>query len=215
MSNILILAAHPDDEILGCGGIIKKFSDKGHRVDLLTFTDGEGARNNGDINRNLLLEKVKAIIGINGYKYANFPDNAMDTIPFLSIVQFIEQSVEYFPDYIFTHSMHDLNIDHQIVCKATLTAFRPQRGHKHQIYSYYIPSSTDYNPLSQFHGTAYFELNEAQVKSKMDALKIYDKEIFPKPHSRSYTNIKNLMEVWGNEVGLNFAEKFEHIRTVY
>ena len=88
---ILILAAHPDDETLGCGGTIAKLSQLGHDVELITFTNGESARDNPDnLNRNDQLEKVSEILGINKFSYGNFPVNKMDTIPLLEICKFLE-----------------------------------------------------------------------------------------------------------------------------
>ena len=213
-NNILILAAHPDDETLGCGAAISKLSREGHNIHLLTFTDGVGSRKMGEENRNPKLQQVSNILGINNSISGDFPDNAMDSVPLLDICKFIESNVNYYPDIIFTHFIGDLNIDHQIVTKATLTAFRPQNGHKIKIYSYYVPSSTDYNPITYFDANSYIEISEIDVKNKMEALKIYDKEMRIYPHTRSYQNVENLMKVWGSEVGLLYCEKFKLIREI-
>ena len=210
----LILAAHPDDETLGCGATIHKLSQEGYDIQLLTFTDGVSSRNNNEKNRNPKLESVSNILGISKYTAGNFPDNAMDSIPLLNLCKFIEENVDYIPDVIFTHFIGDLNIDHQLVTKAVLTAFRPQYGNKIKIYSYYVPSSTDYNPLSHFNGNSYFKLNKENINAKLEALKHYDKEMREYPHTRSYKNIDNLMKVWGSEVGLLYCEKFKLIREV-
>jgi LmbE family N-acetylglucosaminyl deacetylase len=211
---ILVLAAHPDDETLGCGGAIKKLSDEGHDIQLLTFTDGVGSRRAGEENRNPKLKLVSDILGISKYSSGNFPDNAMDSIPLLEVCKFIESNVDYDPDIIFTHFIGDLNIDHQIVTKAALSAFRPQRGNKMKIYSYYVHSSTDYNPTTYFDGRVYLELHASHMQAKMDALKIYEVEMRPYPHSRSYQNVENLMRVWGSEVGLVYCEKFKLLREI-
>ena len=95
-----------------------------------------------------------------------------------------------------------------------MTVFRPQNGGKTKIYSYYVPSSTDYNPLNNFVGNVYVDV-ENYKNVKLDCLrKCYSEEIREYPHSRSYTNIENLMKVWGSEVGLKFAEKFQLIREI-
>jgi len=212
---ILVLAAHPDDETLGCGGTIKNLSNKGYKIELLTFTDGVSSRNNNEYDRSSKLKLISQELGISKYTPGEFPDNAMDTIPLLDLCRFIEQNTEGPYDMIFTHFIGDLNIDHQLIAKATLIAFRPQYGHKTKIYSYYVPSSTDYNPLSTFDGNSYFELSKDDVRAKIDALSLhYNEEMRPSPHSRSYNNITNLMNVWGNEVGLEYAEKFKLIRDI-
>lgn len=211
---ILVLAAHPDDETLGCGGTIKKLSEEGHEIQLITFTDGVGSRNNNEVNRNPKLEQVSKILGIHKHSSGAFPDNAMDSVPLLEICKFIESNVDYTPDIVFTHFIGDLNIDHQLVTKAALSAFRPQRGNKMKIYSYYVHSSTDYNPTTYFDGKVYVELNEEHLHAKMDALKIYEAEMRPYPHSRSYQNVENLMRVWGSEMGLVYCEKFKLLREI-
>lgn len=214
MKNILILAAHPDDETLGCGGTLKRLSSEGNNIRLITFTNGEAARGVTDKNRNTVLDKVSEILGINSYTYGDFPDNAMDSIPLLDICKFLEYNLTFNPDIIFTHFQGDLNVDHQLVAKATWTVFRPQQGDKQKIYSYFVPSSTDYNPISCFNASTYFTLTGEHSYAKQEALKIYDEEMRPWPHTRSYENVHNLMRVWGSEVGVNYAEKFLNIREV-
>lgn len=212
--NILILAAHPDDETLGCGATIHNLSLQGHNIELITFTDGVGSRDNNENNRNPKLQEVSKILGISKFTSGDFPDNAMDSVPLLKLSKFIENNTEGHYDIIFTHFIGDLNIDHQLVTKATLTAFRPQYGLKTKIYSYFVPSSTDYNPLSYFDGTSYFSLSKENVEAKTKALEVYDKEMRTYPHTRSYQNVNNLIKVWGSEVGLLYCEKFKLIREI-
>ena len=211
---ILVLAAHPDDETLGCGGTIHRLSKEGYEVNLLTFTDGESSRGTKGLNRNEKLDGVATILGISNHSSANFPDNAMDSILFIDLCKFIEDNVNYVPDIILTHHYEDLNIDHHLVAKATFTVFRPQRGDSQRIFSYFVPSSTDYNPISIFAGNTYFRLSESDVKAKQSALRLYHKEMRKYPHTRSYRNIENLIRVWGSEVGTEYAEKFISIREI-
>ena len=211
--NILILAAHPDDETLGCGATIIKLS-KYNEVSLITFTDGVSSRSPAHDSRTNRLNKVCKELGISKCTIGEFPDNQMDQVPLLEVSKFIEESIEKRPDIIFTHHPGCLNIDHSTVYRATLTAFRPQHGHPHEIYSYYIPSSTDYNPLSDFSGNVYHNVADT-CEEKIRILKeCYSDEMRPFPHSRSCKNIRNLMMVWGAESGLEYAEKFKLIRKV-
>ena len=212
MKKVLVLAAHPDDETLGCGGTINRLSKEGCQIQLITFTNGEESRGVFDKDRNNLLDKVSVKLGIQKFSSADFPDNAMDSIPLINICKFIEAEVDYNPDIIFTHHPEDMNIDHQLVAKATFTVFRPQFGEKHQIFSYFVPSSTDYNPTLNLLGNSYFKLLKENLEAKLETLKIYDNEMRDYPHTRSYKNIENLMRVWGSEVGTEFAEKFVKIR---
>jgi LmbE family N-acetylglucosaminyl deacetylase len=181
---------------------------------LITFTDGESSRGDLQKNRNEKLEYVSEILGIDSFSYGNFPDNAMDSVPLLDICKFLDSQIEVEPDIIFTHFYGDLNIDHQLVARATFTVFRPQSGKKQKIYSYYVPSSTDYNPIDNFDGNCYFQVSGENINRKFKALQVYQNEMREYPHSRSHDNVLNLMKVWGSEVGLHAAEKFKLIRNV-
>ena len=102
--NILILAAHPDDETLGCGATIARLAEEGNRVHLITFTDGVSARDGTELkNRNSKLEKVSEILGIQSYDAADFPDNQMDAVPLLDICKFMEKNIPFDPQIVFTH----------------------------------------------------------------------------------------------------------------
>jgi LmbE family N-acetylglucosaminyl deacetylase len=212
---VLVLAAHPDDETLGCGATIHKLSSLGCDIEVITFTDGVGSRNNNESDRNPKLQAVSNILGIKKYTSGNFPDNAMDSVPLLDLCKFIEENTDDHYDLIFTHYTDDLNVDHGLVTKAALTAFRPQNYiSSTKMYAYYVPSSTDYNPLSIFDGNTYYSVSIEDVNAKYQALRIYDNEMRNPPHSRSYTNVSNLMEVWGAEAGCSFSEKFKLIREI-
>lgn len=213
-SNILVLAAHPDDETLGCGGTLSKLNEQGCNIELLTFTDGVTSREGEDGNRNIKLDTVSSILGIDRYKSGEFPDNAMDSVSILQVAKFIEGNVKTQPDIIFTHFPFDLNIDHQIVTKACLAAFRPQHGKSVSIYSYYVPSATDYNSVNPFDGKVYIKLEQKHIDAKLKALEVYEEEMREYPHSRSYSNVVNLSRVWGSEVGAEYCEKFMLIREV-
>ena len=215
----LIIAAHPDDEVLGCGGVLSKYYDDEKM--LIILTDGESSRNNDNnsnfsFNRNILIENnIKQMLNIKYFNSGKFPDNKLDSIPLLDIIKFIEKHTKsFFPDIIFTHHPDCLNIDHAITYRAVITAFRPQHGISQQIYSFYIPSSTNFNPLNNFCGNVYFKLEQKDVDKKIECLKIYKNELRDYPHSRSLDNIINLMKVWGSEIGTNYCEKFQLIRNI-
>lgn len=108
--HILVLAAHPDDETLGCGATMARLSNDGCHIQLLTFTDGISARDPGGINRNCQLDEVSKILGIESFVSNDFPDNAMDSVPLLDVCRFIEKNVKTQPEIIFTHHPECLNI---------------------------------------------------------------------------------------------------------
>lgn len=211
---VLVLAAHPDDETLGAGATISRLADEGAYIKLLTFTDGESARGQTTKNRNDRLDKVCSKLGISDYSFANYPDNRLDIISLLDKCKYIENNVDFEPNIIFTHYPQCLNIDHEQVYRATVTVFRPQTKLNQTILSYAIPSSTDYNPRATFRGNVYYDVTTT-YQTKLDCLREnYDAEMRNSPHSRSYENIENLMKVAGSEVGVEYAEKFELIRSV-
>ena len=135
-SNILVLAAHPDDETLGCGATIAKLAEEGHNIHLMTFTDGVDSRDEEGIeNRNNKLKEISQILGINTFNHGGFPDNSMEIVHLLQLCKYLENNCPFTPDLIFTHHPDCLNIDHEMVYRATLTAFRPQFGFKQSILS--------------------------------------------------------------------------------
>jgi N-acetylglucosamine malate deacetylase 1 len=213
MKNILVIVAHPDDETLGCGATIKKLTEEGNYVKLITFTDGEGARENNE-DRTSIIKDVCQYLGINDFVCGNFPDNKMDSVPLLDLVKFIEKNVDFQPDIIYTHWEHCNNVDHALVYKATITAFRPQNGKNIKIYSFFVPSSSDYNPTYYFNGNIYENVENFYNYKKECLLNFYKNELREYPHTRSIENIENLMKVWGSEVGLRYAEKFILVRSI-
>ena len=137
----------------------------------------------------------------------------MDSVPLLDICKFIEKEVKDIPDVIFTHHSGDLNIDHNIVYRSVLTVFIPQNKKEIEINCFEIPSSTEWNPNNNFNCNLYVDV-EKFVEKKIEALRIYDNEMRAYPHPRSYEAIINKLKCSGNEVGLNYAERFQSIRKI-
>ena len=214
-NQVLVLAAHPDDETLGCGGTIARFASEGSDVRLLIFTDGISARCSGD--RRDQLEKVSKILGISEYKCFDFPDNMMDSVPLLSIVSKIEKYLEesgFLPDIVLTHSPFCLNVDHRAVYNSTITVFRGlEQFNPIKIMSYEVLSSSEWNPVSGFMPNAYVNIANS-FKKKVKALKVYSSEMRDHPHPRSIKNVKRVAKIHGSEAGIDFAERFMIIREV-
>ena len=221
---ILVVAAHPDDEILGCGGTVSDLIKKGFEA--YTFILGEGVTSR-DENRDLgkrktdlenLREEIlnaNEIIGVKKVFTYNFPDNRFDSINFLDIVKTIEEvKNEIKPDIIFTHSKSDLNIDHQITYRAVLTATRPMKGETvKEVYSFEILSSTEWNYPISFTPNVYFDIKDT-MNLKLKAMEKYSSELREYPHPRSLKGIKLKAKQRGLEVGLEYAEAFELVRKV-
>lgn len=216
-NNILVVAAHPDDEALGCGGTLAKHISNGDNVKVVFLSDGETSRNEIK-NNSINLRKKNAInsLKILGVKKTNIifnslPDNALDSIPLIKIAKILEEIKSIFkPDIIYTHFGNDLNVDHRAAYNATLIAFRPQpKESARKIFCFEILSSTDWssNINSPFNPN-YFVNIEKFYKKKIASVKAYKTEIKKDPHSRSLKNIENLAGFRGMSCGVKYAEAF-------
>ncbi len=215
-NNVLIVVAHPDDECLGCGGTIAKLTRSGCIVDLLIMTDGEGSRgtvHEKDIsNRKLAAIKSSKMLGVNNITILDYPDNSLDTVPFIGIVKSIEikfMGGQY--DALFTHFSYDMNIDHKLTSRAALTACRPQPNQTIKtILTFEVRSSTDYSSSSfgcAFSPNYFVDISDYR-KIKFDALSFYIKELREFPHSRSLKAIESHSISRGTSVGVSHAEAF-------
>lgn len=221
---ILIVAAHPDDEILGCGGAIAKFVNQGYKATVLILGEGITARhinkNDKQILRklNLLRKQIRQaniIIGVKEVYTYNYPDNMFDTVDFLDIVRSVESiRSKIKPDIIFTHHSGDLNIDHQITYNAVLTAARPLPGNDvKEIYSFEIPSSSEWRYPNSFSPDLFIDITSTMILKKKAILK-YSGELRDFPHPRSLKGIEINARSWGMKSGLNYAEAFKCIRII-
>lgn len=224
MKTVLVVAAHPDDEVLGCGGTIAGLAKEGADVYILIL--GEGVTGRDDIRdtekrSNDLkglrskAEEANKILGVKKVFFADFPDNRFDTVDFLDIVKVIEKTKnDIRPEVIFTHYEKDLNIDHQITYKAVITAARPlpEEGSR-EIYSFEVLSSTEWAfPLS-FSPNVFFDIT-GTINLKEKAMEQYRSELKEFPHPRSIEGITVNAKTWGMKVGLECAEAFQNVRII-
>lgn len=219
--SILVVASHPDDEALGCGGTIAKHIDNKDIVNLVIMTDGVGSRikaNNLNLkNRIKSLKKSKSILGISKVYRMGFEDNSMDKTPLLNIVQKLEKIIKKIdPSVIYTHHHGDLNVDHRLTQAAVMTACRPTPESKvTEIYGFEVLSSTEWaNPRSSLFKPNLFIDISKYINVKLKALKAYDMEMRKKPHSRSFDHVKVLAKHRGYTSGINMAEAFEVYRLI-
>ena len=222
IKKVLVVAAHPDDELLGCGGTLIKLAKKNCKIFTLFFTDGVSARGNKfskkvNNRKNNALKSLK-IMGVHSSKFLSYPDNGLDTVPLIKIVREIEQIITKFkPDTILTHSNVDLNIDHEIVSRAVVTASRPKPNFcVKNILLFETLSSTEWNfnlKKKTFNPNYFIDIT-LTIKKKIKAAKAYKNEINSWPHPRSIKGIKNLASYRGQSVGLKYAEAFYLLRYV-
>ncbi len=221
-NRILIIAAHPDDEVLGCFGAVAKLIKKGYEAYTLILSGGKTSR--GEVEQSELdklqneLKEANSLIGIKETFCANFPDNAFDSVTLLEIVKKIEEIINLVkPEIIFTHHIGDMNVDHQITHKAVLTATRPMADEcVKTIYSMEIPSSTEWNSFNKetiFVPNVFFDVT-ATIDLKVEAMAKYVSELREYPHPRSLQHIKEHAKVNGTKVGLKYSENFMLIRNI-
>lgn len=221
---ILIVAAHPDDEVLGCFGTVARLIKDGYEAYTLILGEGKTSRDEKRVVENkkdeieILNEEIKRannIIGIKKCFIYNFPDNRFDSIDLLDIVKIISKvKNEVNPDIIFTHYENDLNIDHQITYKAVLTATRPiQNESVKEIYSFEVLSSTEWNYPLSFIPNIFFDI-ESTFNLKLEAMKCYQSELRNYPHPRSIKGIELNAKYNGMRVGNRYAEAFKIVRII-
>ena len=172
MKKIILVAAHPDDELLGSAGTLMYLISKGYKVKIIFLCDGESSRNiNQKTIKSLINQRKKQAIKVsklckfNEPVFANFPDNKLDTIPLLEIIKFIEREIKKFkPSILITHNENDLNIDHRLTFKAVITATRPStKTFVKSIYCFETPSSTENNfskIKTSFNPNIYFDITK-------------------------------------------------------
>ena len=219
--NILVIAAHPDDEILGCGASMAKHIDRGDNVNVLIMAEGYTSRQHqrnkhkADVElSNLKTACLQAckILGVNNVDFAGFPDNRMDSVDLLDVIKVVETYIDQIkPSTVYTHFCNDLNIDHRIVFESVQTACRPtQNNSVISLLSFEIQSSTEWqsNIFGQFFAPNFYINIEKYLELKLKALKIYKSEMRSWPHPRSIPSVELLAKLRGSQVGLNAAEAF-------
>jgi len=218
---VLIVAAHPDDEVLGCGGTIAKHIDQGDKVHTVFMADGTSARTSAkedSIKKRIeTCDHVQSFFGITSTHFLEFSDNQMDNIPLLEVIKKLEKVFKKIkPSIIYTHHHNDLNIDHRKTHEAVMTVARPiPRSIISEIYGFEVLSSTEWStPQKGVFAPNFFVDITKQLDTKINALRMYNDEMRPTPHSRSINHAEVLAKHRGYSVGLEMAEAFEVYRII-
>jgi LmbE family N-acetylglucosaminyl deacetylase len=227
MKKVLVICAHPDDDILGCGGIMSKYVSTGTLFRVIFIAEGSSCRFNADeLNSEAVLETIKERnnfgicalkkLGVNDFKFYNLPCGRLDIISIIEINKIIENEIKIFePDTVFTHAEYDANNDHGLVFKATIMATRPCSSHKvKNLFSFEILSSTEWKYTNSFEPNYFEELNQNDVIKKWEALAEYETEIKEFPFPRSLEGISTLAKYRGLQAGVSYAEAFRIIRKI-
>lgn len=218
----LIVAAHPDDEVLGAGGTICKLAQGGKRIYVCILCSQAEARNFRpsvmELQRDV--EKSAGLLGIQEVIYGNFPNIQFNTVPHLELVQFIEKAiVQTKAEVIFTHHPSDLNNDHvqaSLACQAAVRIFQRRRDIQplKDFLFMEVLSATEWALNSSgnpFRPNTFIEIGEECLVKKIEALSIYKGVMRDYPHPRSQEALRGLAAFRGAQCGLEFAEAFESV----
>ena len=217
MTSILVVAAHPDDEVLGCGGYIAARVKSGDEVVVTFVSDGVTSRDENlgiaEIEtRRHAARSASQVLGVKDVSFGDFPDNKLDSVPVLEVIKTIESVIRRVqPSIVVTHFGGDLNIDHRIVNQAVITSCRPTSGQcVKQIMFFEIPSSTEWQVPNE--GEVFvpnwFEDISQTLELKAQALKMYEHELREWPHPRSVKAVEHLAHWRGASCGVDAAEAF-------
>jgi LmbE family N-acetylglucosaminyl deacetylase len=224
--NVSVIAAHPDDELLGCGGTAARLAHEGHLVSFAILGEGitsrQPQREAADREQVSALrttsEQVANLLGAKKLSMHGLPDNRFDTLPLLEVVKIVEQVIEEWrPDVIYTHHCGDLNVDHQVVGRAVLTATRPMRGQcVRELYMFEVASSTEwaFQQLAPVFNPNVFVDISSTLSLKLEGMRAYECEIRRFPHPRSEEALRAIAQRWGSVAGCNAAEAFQAVRVL-
>ena len=231
---VLVIVAHPDDEVLGMGGTLRKLSVKNHDIKVVFLATGIAARRSDkfrnetkyEINKTLIKkmeEQIKKlrldakralkILGIKNIEFFDFPDNEMDMVSNLEITKTIENIIKKFkPDVIYTHTKNDINVDHRAIFNATITATRPStRVNVKKVICFEVPSSSEWNFGDTFSPNIFVDIKR-ELSYKKKAIQTYKTELKKFPHPRSANSLDIIAKRWGTVSGFEASEAFELIR---
>lgn len=221
MKKVLVVAAHPDDEVLGCGATIARHAKVGDEVHVVILAEGVTSRdkvrerNSHTMELSKLAKDAHAankILGVHSVTLHDLPDNRLDSVNLLDVVKLVEDYVQAIkPDILYTHHIGDVNIDHRRIHEAVITATRPQPGQTVKTLLFFeVQSSTEWQPPGSGPPFApnWFVDISSTLALKMKALRVYKTEMRPWPHSRSCEAVEYLARWRGATVGCEAVEAF-------
>lgn len=222
--NVLVVAAHPDDEVLGAAGTVARLTDEGHGASILIL--GEGAtsraasRSEGpSAEVDALAEQSRAaaaVLGVDDVRHVGLPDNRFDRVDLLDVVKEVEAAIERVePSLVLTQHGGDVNIDHQVAFKAVMAATRPVPGSGvESVLAFEVGSSTEWAFgafAPAFSPTVFYDIT-ATLDRKLEAMACYATEQRPFPHPRSPESLTAQARRWGSTIGVGAAEAFQLVR---
>jgi len=215
--NILVIAPHPDDEVLGCGGTIGRLSHEGNIITLCIVTKPYSPEWTMDYIEKKAgeIEKSNKKLGISQTISLGFPTVKLDTVPQKDLNDSLSRVIaDVKPDLVFIPHNGDLNKDHRIVHEASLVATRPLTSTAKKILAYETLSETEWgHSIAYFHPGVYIDIS-GYIELKLDAMRLFETELKTAPHPRSVELISALATKRGSEIGVKYAEAFMLIREI-
>jgi LmbE family N-acetylglucosaminyl deacetylase len=210
---VLVIAAHPDDEVLGCGGTVALHTRHGHEATALIVCEGESLRyGNGGVGQVSHSRCAAEKLGIKDLRLLGFPDQKLDTLTLTEIITPIEKVIqEIQPLVIYCQHGEDINLDHQLLFKAVLVATRPTIRSVAAVYSFDTASSTEWAYPRTFVPDTWVDISET-LKIKLEAMSCYKSELREYPHPRSLKALEYKARAWGNQSCMDAAEVFMTVR---
>lgn len=223
MNRVLVIAAHPDDEVLGCGATISKYSRQGVQFMVIFIAEGSSCRYvdpacvesvEAIAARTQQAINALALLGVKDYQFIDLPCGRLDQVPIIEINKVIEQAIRKFdPDTVLTHSALDANNDHRIVCRATIMATRPSAHNRvARLLSYEVLSSSEWAFGEAFAPSSFEQIDEQDLINKWRALAAYETEVKSYPFPRSELGVRTQAMMRGMQAGVSLAEAFYMIR---
>jgi LmbE family N-acetylglucosaminyl deacetylase len=213
---VLVVAAHPDDELLGCGGTVALHARGGDRVTACIACEGESLRyGEGAVNQETHSARAAEVLGVADVRRLGFPDQRLDTFTLTEIITPLERVVrEVRPRIIYCQHGGDINRDHQLLFQALLVAARPVEEYITAVYAFDTASSTEWAFPRTFVPDTWVDISPT-LETKIRAMACYESEVRDYPHPRSLEALRNRARAWGNLCSLDAAEVFMTVRRVY
>lgn len=215
MNKVLVIAAHPDDELLGIGGIVAKHSQAGDEVRSVIMCEGESHRYHEDVGQSVAIQEAAQVLGVSRVYRLSFPDQKLDTYTLTELITPLEEiSEEYQPQIIYCQSACDANRDHKILFEAATIAFRPTSEWVREFYGFYTASSTEWGYPRNFVPDTWVDITSV-LDQKIEAFEKYHSEMRQYPHPRSSEALRHQAHFWGNQCCMDAAEVLMTIRRTY
>lgn len=212
---VLVIAAHPDDEVMGCGGVMALHRQAGDPVRVVILAGRSEAESGYGCPQGAFAAKALAVLDVRDVVLLGLPDQRLDAMPQLDLIQRIERQVEEFqPTLVLGHHGADVNQDHRAAFSAMLVATRPTRSSIRVVLTFEVPSSTEWASPRTFAPDTYVDIADV-LTLKLKALAEYGPELRPFPHPRSIEALEHKARSRGSECCRPAAEAFMTVRRMH